>query len=408
MSGIRVYTVMDGDQVENVALRTLGSATRWRDLVAFNRLRAPYFSNDPRDFFGVTLAAGTLAGPLAQGASLVPLAAVAVNGPNPALVDVGGTLLLTTTDSTGALVWDIVTCASYSAVTAAVTVAAGVPRAYPTGARWALAAFEQPLRVLKTGDTLLVPDGPDVAIRPTDRLTDFLGTDIYLGDDGAIVFSVAQEAIGYATLIAAPPPAANLLVPAGLGLIATDGTRFVTTASAILPATGGSPSRVDVPVRSLVSGVQATIDPHMLTAIDPASTAPIVAATITAVDNAQPLIGLDGTGDLATTSGIDNLRQAIGHRLATRKGELPYFPTYGNDAFDALGIRNRFVAEALIEAAVIACAAEDDRVAAVQGGGISRTADTVSLSIDLLPRGLDYSLTLKDLQISLLNQSTVR
>jgi hypothetical protein len=405
MAGIKVYTVCDGDTIERVALATTGSATNWRLLVSFNRLRAPYFSNDPRDRVGVILAQGTLPAAVAAGDQALPLAVTAALGPTPSLIENGGTLLLFTTDSAGSPIADSCPILSYNAVTALLSLAAPVPRGYPAGAAWFLTGYEQPLRVLATGDALLIPDGPDVAIRPTDQLTDFLGTDVFLADDGHLLLSVAQEAVGYATLFANPAPATNLLIAAGLGLIATDGTRFVTTEATILPGASSGASQVDVPVRSLLSGGAATIAAHLLTTIDPASTAPLVATTITAVDNAQPLVGLDGTGDLLTTTGIDNLRQAIVHRLATRKGELPYFPTYGNDAWGALGMRNRFVEQALVEAAVIQCAADDDRVAAVRGGTISRTADTLALSIEVLPRSLGYTLTLHDLQISLLQQN---
>jgi len=42
--GTRVYTVREGDTLQGIAQREIGDATRWLDIAALNRLRAPYIS----------------------------------------------------------------------------------------------------------------------------------------------------------------------------------------------------------------------------------------------------------------------------------------------------------------------------------------------------------------------------
>ena len=399
---LRSVIIQDGDTIENVALVETGSAANWQTLAAFNHLQYPFISNDPRDYYGTALARGLVPAALIAGGVDVPLVTIPSNGPAAALIDVGGTLLLVQRDRAGVLITDALTVASYNPVSGVLKANAPLEHNYDANAAWYLYPFERPLGVLRSGDQLLIPLGGDLTIRSTDRLTDFLGTDIAMDDHGSLALSLATKASGFVTLTASPPPGGNLLIPAGLQLRATDGTLFVTSEDAIMPAGIGSFTSVDVLVHSFVTGHDATVPAHAIDTVVPASAAPIIFSTITGVDNPQALTGLDGTGDFLLASGLSNMQQAVVMRLSTRLGELPHFPDYGDQAFAYVGASNRAVEAARIEAAVINCVASDDRVSAVAGSPIIRTADGIAINIDIFLRGLDYRLTLRDLQIALL------
>lgn len=103
-------------------------------------------------------------------------------------------------------------------------------------------------------------------------------------------------------------------------------------------------------------------------------------------------------GDLATVQGRDNIVQALGHRLRTLRGELPYHPAYGSHVALALSLpagpfssmmAAAWAQEALVEEPRLA------RVLAVDGhadGDVLRVAASVGAVDDNTP--IDFNLVL--------------
>lgn len=78
---------------------------------------------------------------------------------------------------------------------------------------------------------------------------------------------------------------------------------------------------------------------------------------------------LNGFGgmDLRAVSGVDNLIQAILHRMVTEKGELPYHPEYGSLLPKLVGKPGTQKNIRLLETEAIATCLEDPRVESVYG-----------------------------------------
>ena len=106
----------------------------------------------------------------------------------------------------------------------------------------------------------------------------------------------------------------------------------------------------------------------------------------------------DGAGDIATLSGLDNLRQALQHRLETKPKELIRHPTFGNRVFRLIGRMNGPVPLQLAAAWVAKCLSSDPRVSSVQDEDAEVAGDTTTVSAVVAPvqgKSLPVGATLK-------------
>ena len=72
----------------------------------------------------------------------------------------------------------------------------------------------------------------------------------------------------------------------------------------------------------------------------------------------------EGTGDLATVTGRNNLAQAVINRLLTRRGELTALghPDYGSRLYELVGELNNLRIRALAELYIRDCLAQEKRI----------------------------------------------
>jgi hypothetical protein len=106
-------------------------------------------------------------------------------------------------------------------------------------------------------------------------------------------------------------------------------------------------------------------------------------------------------GDVATTTGLANLGQAVLNRLLTRQGELEELghPEYGSRLYELNGEINNRRARILAEMYIRECLAQEPRIAEVLSvtsspptRGVDR--EVLELSIKIRPVGLAQLLTL--------------
>lgn len=398
--GIQLYTVISGENLPNLALRLLGDANQWTALARFNTLRYPYISDDPLDQLGVPNATGALGYTLLAGQTSLTLTPPPVSS----LVDVGGTVAVTYRDSTGVQQLLTGSVRAYRSDTGLVTLALPVAASAPPDARWSVYAVEQPTRVLKTGDTLLVPTPDNLQLGAQDARVDFLGTDIYMQDDGFLLWDYTVTATGVVTLTTSGYSAQPLLIPAGAA-VQNPQTHipYLTIGEAAIPAGSGTRS-VTLPVQCGIAGAVGSTAAHTITAFVPGSIDPQVQSQIESIDNPADFVGVDGVGDVATVTGVPNVRQAVRNRLLTRPGELPYQATYGNPALTYIGIANQALEAALVGAEILKAVGMDDRIAAVTAPNIHRDTADLFVNLDVKVAGSAAKLTLRDIQLTLFNR----
>jgi phage baseplate assembly protein W len=87
----------------------------------------------------------------------------------------------------------------------------------------------------------------------------------------------------------------------------------------------------------------------------------------------------DGAGDFAVLSGADNLRQQLGHRVATPTGQARRHPEYGCKVHQLLGKVNGPTAAALGAQYVKAALGADYRVKSVEFARANVSGDVVSV-----------------------------
>ena len=93
----------------------------------------------------------------------------------------------------------------------------------------------------------------------------------------------------------------------------------------------------------------------------------------------------DGNGDIATVSGVENLKQALKMRVVSRKRQLLFHPDYGCWAYSLIGsvIRNsvaqlaKFYAESAMR--------EDWRISGIENTDTYLIKDSVSLVSTVIP-----------------------
>ncbi len=92
------------------------------------------------------------------------------------------------------------------------------------------------------------------------------------------------------------------------------------------------------------------------------------------------LTASDG-GDFALVAGIDNLRQALGHRLETSRGELAFHPDYGSLLRRIVGTVNGPTAGLLASSYAREAVALDPRVARVKSSDATVSGDVVRVDL---------------------------
>lgn len=71
---------------------------------------------------------------------------------------------------------------------------------------------------------------------------------------------------------------------------------------------------------------------------------------------------LEPGGDLASVSGLENIKNAVSNRLMTELGELSLHPTYGTELESIVGSPNLANREKLIKIAVLRALSQEDRI----------------------------------------------
>jgi phage baseplate assembly protein W len=92
------------------------------------------------------------------------------------------------------------------------------------------------------------------------------------------------------------------------------------------------------------------------------------------------LLDVDDGGDLAVVRGADNLRQQLGHRVATPRGQLIRHEEYGCLLYRLLGRVNGPTAAKLGAEYVKSCIESDYRVARVEDAVADVLGDSVKIS----------------------------
>jgi phage baseplate assembly protein W len=96
------------------------------------------------------------------------------------------------------------------------------------------------------------------------------------------------------------------------------------------------------------------------------------------------------SGDLMTVSGLNNLQQALFHRLITSPGALVHRPTYGVGILQYQNAPTSFSSQQAIAEAIKDQFEQDPRVQAVVGVSITsedETPETVTINVTLTPVG---------------------
>lgn len=93
----------------------------------------------------------------------------------------------------------------------------------------------------------------------------------------------------------------------------------------------------------------------------------------------------DETGDLALTSGVENFKQAVRHRIATPLRELLFHPTYGCEVHKLKGQGGLGGVAALAAGFIKSALASDNRVASVESASAVLSGDSLSASAKVQP-----------------------
>ncbi len=90
------------------------------------------------------------------------------------------------------------------------------------------------------------------------------------------------------------------------------------------------------------------------------------------------------SGDLSLRTGLANLKQSLQHRIATRIGDLLYYPQYGCGVWDLLGQNQSpslaMVAQGLVQRAVLS----DKRVISTSKVSVSFSGDTLNVDLTVM------------------------
>lgn len=182
MTNVRTAIVQEGDTLERVALRELGSARQWQQLAEINTLRHPYISSNPQDWFGASLESGALSASLASGATSFVFPATK---PSVWVLD---NLILLDAFVAGVQRFETVRIRRYDVASQTVFLKSALENSYPRGTLLSIHSDpdNQQLKVVKPGDRIVVSvlgSASDIVIDPTETVAG-LGQDIKIKDDG--------------------------------------------------------------------------------------------------------------------------------------------------------------------------------------------------------------------------------
>ncbi|MGF6354080.1 phage baseplate assembly protein W [Paenibacillus sp. 4624] len=96
----------------------------------------------------------------------------------------------------------------------------------------------------------------------------------------------------------------------------------------------------------------------------------------------------DGTGDWGALTGIDNIKQAVSHRLVTRRGSLTQHPAYGSRLHELIGLAEAPYIRQLVELDIHETLGDEDRIDGVTVDSVivQRTLMYISLTIGVAGR----------------------
>jgi len=91
-------------------------------------------------------------------------------------------------------------------------------------------------------------------------------------------------------------------------------------------------------------------------------------------------IGVDAGGDIATVTGLPNLKQAIELRLGTEPEDLMFHPDYGNGCIELIGASGTDLNLRLAAVFVSQAILSDERIAEMQSCVATISGDTIAVS----------------------------
>ena len=110
------YIVNSGDTLASIASKMLGSANRWTEFVAWNRLRYPYISDNPKDQLGILRGSFVLESPLKIGSNFTNITKSLVSSGALSVLSLrkGNRLFFTSYTDDGDIIHDTVSIRSYN------------------------------------------------------------------------------------------------------------------------------------------------------------------------------------------------------------------------------------------------------------------------------------------------------
>lgn len=92
-------------------------------------------------------------------------------------------------------------------------------------------------------------------------------------------------------------------------------------------------------------------------------------------------LGGDVTGDLVVVAGLDNLKQAVRHRLETERGDLIFHPQYGSLVRRLIGSVNGPTAGLLAAGYAKAAVLADPRISSVLSSTAEVVGDVITVTV---------------------------
>jgi phage baseplate assembly protein W len=89
----------------------------------------------------------------------------------------------------------------------------------------------------------------------------------------------------------------------------------------------------------------------------------------------------DQNGDIQTIVGVDNLAQAMWHRLVTEQGQLVYHPSYGNPLIDYIGSVNTPTLAVIANHQIQQTLLADPRISSIRTLTTTINGDTLNISV---------------------------
>lgn len=185
MSGTQqaTYIINQGDTLESIAYKQLGSMERWREIAALNKLRYPFISSQPADWYGPVIALGLLSNEVGAGSIEIKVAGESREKivPN-SFFFVDG--YLTPPEGAQIYIWEALEVAQYDPNIGVIFLKDKTQYGWRPGTRYRIfpPARDLVTQVASVGQRLVLPlDVPDDGNIATDARV-LYGTDILLGD----------------------------------------------------------------------------------------------------------------------------------------------------------------------------------------------------------------------------------